>query len=945
MRSPPGSVATKPPPTPMASLGDDMAEIDTLLAASRRARESVADRSSGLYEEHLATQRKFDLELQRETLKGKPGMATTPRADHSLMFHLGANQESDDVQATTPTKGKVKKDALQLPEDAVVPPPPAYASESEAKEWDDYYRYCARGALFKALDKGRMTELELGQKLAQLALEADALPRYGNEDDYYDETSPEVLLELARIRDVDGRVKTSRTHLYRTRKVAYDEIKGRLDAYGPKKIRDPGFPKRMRDLGLRLPTGPALVKEAEAEYALQKAREKAEARLKFAPAPVPSELYDEYYEEDFQETPRELHAPELTAADIVERQARVAGQMSRHIKRDKHVMQPLHRLPADPQGLPKDALFSHIAAEHTVSVDLAFPSLDAYRRSEHDVAAYFAPGYTAHLSELDAKPHAGGFWTGIRAETRTMKSDLPSPTTDRAVALAPVAAPTRTLKRVLVRTTALESFRDAMETGAACLASVALPETARQALEGPRFALAIDACGDVLDMALDGSAGDRALIADALARVCASQAALPILDSARAPTAPECDLYARVVAAAARREDDVAPASFEHLCAFCCIAAALEDAAADELAQARRQADRGAFEAEKAYRELVRAPPHSKEECLDWVDELHACHALSEGAAQAIAEAIPARPSSIAAVVAAAGFEASADACAVYEALHETARPRLARSGDTDAAALLLYALILAALDEARPAAELAELARTTAAAAGAPDLYRAKPVTEVEEPEKEEEESGPELLMVRAFRRAVKEAGNTFDGASGTVDFDAAFAALAGQGMETIPPQLCAPLLRPFATHWGAEAGKALAAAPYDTMAQTKVAALLAASTNGQVTARSLELFIVETAPATAAVPEGEVSPVLGRRICVLRSGAFAAVTATAAPGAAAGSAWMLHGLVCPGGIRSQVAVSLDDLPPGTDVEGLPGGLLRFARFDEAGMLTGVFA
>ena len=67
MRSPPGSLATKPPPTPMAKLQDDIQEIDILLEASKRARESVADRSRGLYEEHLATQRKFDQDMQRET--------------------------------------------------------------------------------------------------------------------------------------------------------------------------------------------------------------------------------------------------------------------------------------------------------------------------------------------------------------------------------------------------------------------------------------------------------------------------------------------------------------------------------------------------------------------------------------------------------------------------------------------------------------------------------------------------------------------------------------------------------------------------------------------------------------------------------------------------------------------------------------------------------------
>ena len=102
MRSPPGSLATKPPPTPMAKLQDDIQEIDILLEASKRARESVADRSRGLYEEHLATQRKFDQDMQRETLAKKPGMAG-PRADHALMFHLGGNADADAVPSAPGT--------------------------------------------------------------------------------------------------------------------------------------------------------------------------------------------------------------------------------------------------------------------------------------------------------------------------------------------------------------------------------------------------------------------------------------------------------------------------------------------------------------------------------------------------------------------------------------------------------------------------------------------------------------------------------------------------------------------------------------------------------------------------------------------------------------------------------------------------------------------------
>ena len=273
------------------------------------------------------------------------------------------------------------------------------------------------------------------------------------------------------------------------------------------------------------------------------------------------------------------------------------------------------------------------------------------------------------------------------------------------------------------------------------------------------FAAAIATCGEALDLALDGSDSDRSLIAEALSQVCASQAAVPILDSARAPTAPSATRM-RVVAAAARREENFAyPASFAHLCAFCCVCAALEDAAADELAQAKRKSDRGAFEAERAYRDLVRAPPQTKEECLDWIDELHACGALSEGTCGSMAEAIPRRKASVATVLQSAGFECDADACATYEALHEDGIKRLPRTDDRDDAAVLLYALILAALDEARPAFELQELVRTTAAEAGAPDLYRPHKVQESEAPEEEEEDEEPsqELLLVRAFPQSSK--------------------------------------------------------------------------------------------------------------------------------------------------------------------------------------------
>ena len=110
----------------------------------------------------------------------------------------------------------------------------------------------------------------------------------------------------------------------------------------------------------------------------------------------------------------------------------------------------------------------------------------------------------------------------------------------------------------------------------------------------------------------------------------------------------------------------------------------------------------------------------------------------------------------------------------------------LARPGVVDGAgSLLADACEVSALDEARPAQELMELVRSTAAEAGPPSLHKPHKNTEPEEEGAEDEAPSQELLLVRAFRKAVREAGNTFDGTDeGSVDFDAAFAALAGGGV-----------------------------------------------------------------------------------------------------------------------------------------------------------------
>ena len=86
-----------------ASLGADIEEIDALLAASKRARTSVAERASKLMSEHAAVQRGFERELDRETLRQKPKEKLKRRsgADHALLFHLAhaPDQPADEAAA------------------------------------------------------------------------------------------------------------------------------------------------------------------------------------------------------------------------------------------------------------------------------------------------------------------------------------------------------------------------------------------------------------------------------------------------------------------------------------------------------------------------------------------------------------------------------------------------------------------------------------------------------------------------------------------------------------------------------------------------------------------------------------------------------------------------------------------------------------------------------
>ena len=331
-----------------------------------------------------------------------------------------------------------------------------YASEAEAREWDEYYRYKARGALFQALDEGRATELEMAQALARLALERDKFDK----PDVEDLAKPGAALayargavsrrrdvrsrgrfrrrgnqrrpretastprRYARYSDADGKAKDAKKDLERHRRTRDREVTARLEAYGPSSKKDPSFHHRLRELGLDLPSGAALVREAEAEHA---ARRREEARRLKAAAPAPArfeEAWDDAYDDDayddepavLKSTPREA-PPDLTASEIAERQGRVQVEMAGIIRRDPHVRAPMHQLPADPEGIVdgagRERPLRDLAREHTVKVDPSFPSLDSYRRTEHDVAAYRRRRRT--FSSLETTP--------VRAAGRRPRSD------------------------------------------------------------------------------------------------------------------------------------------------------------------------------------------------------------------------------------------------------------------------------------------------------------------------------------------------------------------------------------------------------------------------------------------------------------------------------------------------------------------------------------------
>ena len=131
-----------------------------------------------------------------------------------------------------------------------------------------------------------------------------------------------------------------------------------------------------------------------------------------------------------------------------------------------------------------------------MSIDF-LPSL-APTADEHDVAAYFAPGYTAHLSEIDKIKHVGSFWTGI-APKRKMNEGVPKPV-PKAMSSWP---PCKNADVSAFLSGNCAEVEDCRTWG--CVLVCVTTRGFEKSHGGPRFTAAIATCGEALDLALDGS--------------------------------------------------------------------------------------------------------------------------------------------------------------------------------------------------------------------------------------------------------------------------------------------------------------------------------------------------------------------------------------------------------------------------------------------------------
>ncbi|KAH8098244.1 hypothetical protein JL720_1176 [Aureococcus anophagefferens] len=557
-----------------ASLGADIEEIDALLAASKRARTSVAERASKLMSEHAAVQRGFERELDRETLRQKPKEKLKRRsgADHALLFHLAhAGPASDGA----PLRGAPR---AASPRSRRRPTTPSSrrrrATRARRRRASGTSTTgSARGALLQALDRGRDAEDDAARRLAETMAELEAAPGWaalvGDVDDEADGEDADVAAEQAA--EVDALDETRRkreAELAAVRRASGAEIAARLDAYDPV---GPG--RRATSTGsatwasstrrrLRRPRGRGAARAARRAHrrarrvgagarggrrrraqrgARRRSRGGREARrARRDEGARPRGGFEALESLSAQTESQSLASGESASASSHSGKhhhhhrhhhkkapgspgshhgshhghhhlpgASVAAEMAEIIKQDEHVASMMHELPSNPDGLidaqtGKAQLMSEIVAEHTVRVDLSFPSLESFRRAEHDVASYFMPDYSAHLSE----PHGGGggFWSGVRAETRRARlaPDDESHSTGshrrprhggaghqrshdadevRAHGLEPALPGHQPAERPEASPTA--TLDTLLREGVACLATLPLPGLARDALELP----------------------------------------------------------------------------------------------------------------------------------------------------------------------------------------------------------------------------------------------------------------------------------------------------------------------------------------------------------------------------------------------------------------------------------------------------------------------------
>ncbi|KAH8062367.1 hypothetical protein JL722_3284 [Aureococcus anophagefferens] len=1062
-----------------ASLGADIEEIDALLAASKRARTSVAERASKLMSEHAAVQRGFERELDRETLRQKPKEKLKRRsgADHALLFHL-ARARTNPRTRPPPRRAAAPQAGSPPPDDAVIPPPPSYASETEAREWDEYYRFCARGALFKALDRGAA-----GRRAAALAetmAELEAAPGWA-----------------ALVGDVDDEADGEDADLAAVRRASGAEIAARLDAYDPVGPRAPGHEHRLRDLGLKYRRRPRR-REAEA------VRASAARIARAASAPAPAAAVDDGPSEEERAAALEADAREAAAAAAAAMKAlvheaalealeslsaqtesqslasgesasasshsgkhhhhhrhhhkkapgspgshhgshhghhhlpgaSVAAEMAEIIKQDEHVASMMHELPSNPDGLidaqtGKAQLMSEIVAEHTVRVDLSFPSLESFRRAEHDVASYFMPDYSAHLSE----PHGGGggFWSGVRAETRRARlapddeshstgshrrprhggaghqrshdadesadglrvrplllrvrrgdahflSVAPEGSEVRPppVSFAHLAAFCATAARLehdsgMELVARSEKAALAADDALACLDEPGehtvkglleqegllgpAQDKFRDFVTSPAFRAAVQAQTNK-QLAKHGGLGAAAAWRVVLAArdALANQAAVRV--DVAAATDPEdgADATARcfdiieenkqhhhtqTVHHGRRRISIVDTASrFTEFATFALLRAALRERRDD----ARRDAA-----AELAYVDLARCPPSSEQGCLDVVHRLVDLGALPASAARLLGSAELAR-----------GLDAALarrDAQRARSSHHASAGPRGHQAWDATGRELKLVFDEALEDEDHEPAAPLRAAEEPSAFDAYGSVVTRARSEGAELQNAMAAPEAPPEVLLARALRRAVVEAGAVYGAAD--VDADAADAADLDFSAAWVAAALAAR-----APRGGGD--------PADDAAARKVAALLAAATNGVVDATSLSLFVDDTSTdaggSTAAnfssfhaqaerpvhralrrVPIRHVTPPPDPRLHLAPASKFALLTVAVVDGPRDGSephapaapqSYALSALVFPGRAASSTTLDAADLPATVDQDRLPAELVRRATFDDSDLL-----